>query len=99
MRHPVEMLEQWTTAVFAACDMPAETAGLAATMLVRSEMRGYRTHGLGRIPSYVERLQAGDFNARADMRHRSFPGGIVLDADGAMGQIAGPQAVTLGLEA
>ncbi len=33
------------------------------------------------------------------MSHRSFPGGIVLDADGAMGQVAGPHAVQLGLEA
>lgn len=99
MRRRVESLEQWTAAVFAACDMPAEAAGLAATMLVRSEMRGYRTHGLSRIPSYVERLLAGDFNARPNLRHRSFPGGIVLDADGAMGQIAGPHAVTIGLEA
>jgi LDH2 family malate/lactate/ureidoglycolate dehydrogenase len=66
---------------------------------VRSEVRDYKTHGMTRVASYVERLHAGDFNARANMQHRSFPGGIVLDADGAMGQVAGPHAVRLGLEA
>jgi LDH2 family malate/lactate/ureidoglycolate dehydrogenase len=99
MHHRIEFLQDWVAAVLTACDLPRDDARLAARMLVRSEMRGYRTHGLGRMPSYVERLQAGDFNARPRMHHRSFPGGIVLDADGAMGHIAGPRAVTLGLEA
>jgi LDH2 family malate/lactate/ureidoglycolate dehydrogenase len=68
-------------------------------MLVRSELRGYKTHGLTRVAAYVERLKAGDMNPRPSMRHRSMAGGIVLDADGAMGLVAGPHAVRLGLEA
>jgi LDH2 family malate/lactate/ureidoglycolate dehydrogenase len=96
---PLDRLQSWTSAVFEACDLPADAASLAARMLVRSEARGYKTHGLGRIPSYVDRIQAGDFNARPRMEHRSFAGGVVLEADGAMGQLAGPHAVTLGLAA
>ncbi|MGO4331768.1 Ldh family oxidoreductase [Cupriavidus sp. 2TAF22] len=92
-------LERWTAGVFESCGMPPDHAVEAATMLVRTELRGYKTHGMTRIPSYVDRLRAGDFNPRAAMTHRSFPGGIVLDADGAMGQVAGPLAVRLGLEA
>jgi LDH2 family malate/lactate/ureidoglycolate dehydrogenase len=92
-------LERWTTRVFETCRMPAEHAAEAAGMLVRSELRGYKTHGMTRVPSYVERLNAGDFNPRPALSHRAFPGGIVLDADGAMGQVAGPLAVRLGLEA
>ncbi len=99
MRVAKQVVEGWMTQVFAACDMPAADAALAASLLLRSELRGYKTHGLSRIASYVERLQAGDFNPRPAMRHRSMPGGIVLDADGAMGQVAGPRAVELGLEA
>lgn len=99
MRHTPEALERWAAQVFGACDVPAAEAALAASMLVRSELCGYRTHGMTRVASYVERLRAGDFNPRAVMSHRSFPGGIVLEADGAMGQIAGPRAVELGLEA
>ena len=92
-------LERWTAGVFETCGMPADHAAEAATMLVLSELRGYKTHGLTRVPSYVDRLRAGDFNPRPAMSHRSFPGGIVLDADGAMGQVAGPLAVRLGLAA
>lgn len=76
-----------------------EHARTAAHMLVRSEMRGYKTHGLTRLPSYLDRLRAGDFNPEPVMAHTSIPGGVVLDADGAMGQVAGPEAVRLGLDA
>lgn len=79
--------------------MPAGDAQLAGALLVRSELRGYRTHGMTRVASYVERLRAGDFNPRPAMRQRACPGGIALDADGAMGQIAGPRAIELGREA
>ena len=99
IRWSAQSLERWTSAVFESCGVAPEHAVQAATALVRSELRGYKTHGMTRVPSYVERLRAGDFNPRAAMSHRTFPGGIVLDADGAMGQVAGPHAVRLGLEA
>lgn len=68
---------------------------------MRSELRGYATHGLTRLPSYVRRLRSMDFNPRPSMRHRSFAGGIVLDAhaDSGMGHVAGPHAVRLAREA
>ncbi|WP_011296104.1 Ldh family oxidoreductase [Cupriavidus necator] len=99
IRWSPQVLERWTAKVFVSCGVTAHHAAEAAAALVRSELRGYKTHGMTRVPSYVDRLRAGDFNPHASMTHRSFPGGIVLDADGAMGQIAGPHAVRLGLEA
>jgi LDH2 family malate/lactate/ureidoglycolate dehydrogenase len=99
MRHPPEPLQSWATTVFEVCGMPPEDAALAASLLVRSELRGYRTHGVARIASYVDRLRAGEYNARPRTRHDAVPGGIVVDADGAMGQVAGPYAIKVGLEA
>lgn len=94
-----DALTQWTAAVLETCDVPPDQATEAATMLVRSELRGYKTHGMTRLASYVDRLNSNAFNPRPHMTSRSFPGGIVLDADGAMGHIAGPCAVRLGLDA
>ncbi|KWR83774.1 Ldh family oxidoreductase [Cupriavidus sp. IDO] len=98
-RYSPATLEQWIAAVFEASDVPAAHAAQAADVLVRSELRGYKTHGLTRVASYADRLAAGDFNPRPAMTHRVFPGGVVLNADGAMGQVAGPHAVRLGLQA
>ncbi|AQV96745.1 sulfolactate dehydrogenase [Cupriavidus necator] len=99
IRWNTDQLARWAAAVFETCGVAPDQATEAAAALVRSELRGYKTHGLTRVPSYVERLRAGDFNPHPEMSHKAFPGGIVLDADGAMGQIAGPRAVQLGLEA
>lgn len=97
--HSVTALERWTTDILESCGVPRDEALVAGGLLVRSDLRGYSTHGLSRLPSYVERLQAGDFNPRPDMRHRAFPGGIVLDSDRAMGHVACPHAVQLARDA
>jgi len=96
---PPATLERWTTQLFESCGVPLDQAAEAAAIIVRSELRGYGTHGMTRVASYVERLQSGDFNPTPAMRDHVFPGGVVLDADGAMGQIAGPYALRLGLKA
>jgi LDH2 family malate/lactate/ureidoglycolate dehydrogenase len=98
-RYDAQAIEAWTAQAFESCGVPCEQAAEAAAMLVRSELRGYKTHGLTRVAAYVERLRAGDMNPRPAMRHREMPGGVVLDADGALGQVAGPHAVRLGLAA
>jgi LDH2 family malate/lactate/ureidoglycolate dehydrogenase len=98
-RYSAESLERWTTQVFASCGVPQDDAHQAAQLLVRSDLRGQETHGLTRLASYVQRLAASDFNATPNITHRSFAGGIVMDADGAMGQVAGPHAVRLAAEA
>jgi len=97
--HSIKSLTHWSASVLESCQVPPEEALQAAHLLVRSDLRGYTTHGMTRLPSYVERLLANDFNPRAQLRHREFPGGIVLDADGAMGQIAGGLAIRLALQA
>lgn len=96
--HPIDSLTHWTTRILESCELAPEDALQAAQLLVRSELRGYSTHGMTRLPSYVERLLAKDFNPCARMQHREFPGGVVLDADGAMGQVAGAHAVRLALQ-
>ena len=55
-RHP-EIIEAWTARIFETCGVPQDHAAEAASMLVRSELRGYKTHGMTRLASYVARLQ------------------------------------------
>ena len=94
--HPDE-LERWAADVFVRSGLANENARTAAHMLVRSDMRGWRTHGLSRVASYVQRLETGEFNPRPDMRHTAREGIVVFEADGAMGHVAAPAAVALGL--
>jgi len=95
----VTALTRWTSAILESCGVSQPDALLAGDLLVRSDLRGYATHGLTRLPSYVQRLRAGEFNARPRLQHRRFAGGIVLDADLGMGHVVGPHAVQLAREA
>jgi len=95
----IDALTGWTAEVLRSCGVPSGDAQQAALLLVRSEARGYDTHGLTRLPSYVERLLARDFNPQPHMQHRDLVGGIVLDADNAMGHVAAAHAIDLALRA
>jgi len=97
--HSVVALTRWTAAILESCGVPQQDALLAGELLVRSDLRGYATHGLTRLPSYVQRLRSKEFNPRPRLQHRAFGGGVVLDADLGMGHVVGPHAVRLGGEA
>ena len=61
-------------------------------------MRGVRTHGLIRLPTYVDKLASGEYNPTPRMRWSRRPGVIHLDADDAMGQIAAARAIDAACE-
>ena len=81
-RHRPAELEQWTTESIRTMWSIAGACRYQRGSLVRTEARGYKTHGLTRVPSYIERLQTGVFNPRPHMRYQSTAGGTVVDADG-----------------
>lgn len=91
--YPSAVLLDWSTHVFTAQGLPGQDAAEVSRRLLRSELRGYGTHGLTRIPAYVERLQSGAFNARPSIQVQRRAGGVVLDCDGAMGQVAAAWAM------
>lgn len=98
-RYAVAALERWVSTVLCRTGVPPQHAATAAGLLVRSDLRGYETHGIARLPTYVERLRAKEFNPAPVMRHLTSPGLVVFEADGAMGHVAAPAAIDVGLEA
>jgi LDH2 family malate/lactate/ureidoglycolate dehydrogenase len=87
-------LEGWTSRMFAAAGMSDEHAGSAARMLVDTSLRGIDTHGISRVPTYMELLAQGDSKAKPDIRIEDRGAFLVIDADRALGQVAGPLAMT-----
>jgi L-2-hydroxycarboxylate dehydrogenase (NAD+) len=75
-------------AVFMACGMSAADAGLLAASLVKADQRGIHSHGVLRVPDYVEKLTVGGVDPRGQPRLASERGGaLVIDGGNAMGQI------------
>jgi LDH2 family malate/lactate/ureidoglycolate dehydrogenase len=73
---------------------PADADTVAAT-LVRSDARGWRTHGIARIASYVQMIEDGSFNPRPVIRSELRAGALVVDADRGMGQVVGREILQL----
>lgn len=94
MRLPVEVLENEVIRFLVHLGLPSDDAAAASEVLVEAEAEGLSSHGLGRLPIYASQLQAGGLNARPEMRlTRSRPGVAVLEADRALGPVAGLRAV------
>jgi len=98
-RFTVEELSGRVVAALLRSSVPEEDARTVAACLLAAELEGQTSHGLVRLPLVVRRLRSGLINARPRMRvHGTQPAAAVLDADNALGPVAGARAVDLAVE-
>ncbi|RYC05940.1 Ldh family oxidoreductase [Nocardioides zhouii] len=95
----VGQVRDWGTRVLCAVGVPVDAAAAVTESLIFADLRGVSTHGMLRLPTYVERLRAGGINARARVRVVSDLGAlVVLDADAGPGASTGVEAADLAIE-
>lgn len=87
-RYALEDLTRWAAAALDTAGVPPPHARTAARLLVRSDARGYGTHGLTRMRTYLDRLRTGDFNPRPALAIERVGAAWKVDADGALGHVA-----------
>ncbi|MGA7490256.1 MAG: Ldh family oxidoreductase [Xanthobacteraceae bacterium] len=88
-------LERFASALFQATGVAAVMADEWAKSLVWANLRGTDSHGVLRIPGYIERLTQKAINPNPDMRVEKRAGAIaVLEADRAPGAVAMARAMT-----
>jgi LDH2 family malate/lactate/ureidoglycolate dehydrogenase len=98
-RVPAEDLLRVVTDIFAACGMKGDDSQLLAETLVHADLRGVHSHGTLRVPDYVKKLMKDGVNPHGRPRIVGGRGAaIVVDADNAMGQIAGTFAMQAAIE-
>src|SRR6266404_8697227 len=82
-------LQRFASHLFVAAGVAPSMADEWAKSLVWANLRGTDSHGVLRIPSYVDRLKNKIMNATPDMRVVLRAGAIaVLEADRAPGAVA-----------
>jgi ureidoglycolate dehydrogenase (NAD+) len=82
-------LEHFASALFQAAGVAPAMADEWAKSLVWANLRGVDSHGVLRIPGYIERLKTKAINPTPDMRVEKRAGAIaVLEADRAPGAVA-----------
>src|ERR1700757_2867202 len=82
-------LQRFASSLFAAAGVAPPMADEWAKSLVWANLRGVDSHGVLRIPGYIERLKTKAINPAPDMRVEQRSGAIaILEADRAPGAVA-----------
>jgi uncharacterized oxidoreductase len=93
-----DALERLVRDIFVAAGCDAAEAGRIAAHLLGANLAGHDSHGVARVPRYVEWLQAGfivkDQRVETVTESDSF---ALLDGGFGFGQTVAPQAVALGI--
>lgn len=92
-------LETWVARVFRGAGLDENSAVLAAKRLLLADITGVRTHGIARLPSYWHQLGKGGLNAKPAIADTWRGSVLVIDADLGLGQVVGPRAFALALDA
>ncbi len=95
---PAQRLDAYVAAIFRAAGCDAAESQRISTHLLGANLAGHDSHGVARVPRYVEWLQAG-FVVKAQTAEVVTDGGCfaLLDGHFGFGQTVAPQAVELGI--
>lgn len=90
--------KEFVQGLFESLGVEANAAEIVADHLTQAEMRGLASHGLSRIPFYTAKLRGGGYKAAPHMCIvRESESCALLDADDALGAVAGRQAMELAM--
>lgn len=91
---------KFVTDVFKHLGVREEDAKLTADVVVQSDVTGVNTHGLARMPMYVRRLQQKAVNPTPNIRQTNESENLIaLDGDNGPGNVVGPTAINMCIEA
>lgn len=99
-------LTAFTTRIFEAVGVPTDDAAIVAASLVGANLRGHDSHGVMRVPQYVDFLQRGEYRIGVELKvEKATPAVVVADGGWGLGQVQAhrlldlilPRARSLGL--
>jgi L-2-hydroxycarboxylate dehydrogenase (NAD+) len=89
-----ETVRSFVSALFQSQSVPAADADRVAECLVQADLRGVSSHGVGRVPIYLERLRKGLVNARPDIKvERSATAAARVEGDNGLGFLVATRAM------
>jgi uncharacterized oxidoreductase len=98
MRFDQTILRTFSLDILEGLGAPAETAQLVADSLVRADLRGYGTHGIGIIPLYAEMVDDGAIDPIATPTVERGDGVTArVDGQAGFGQLAAREATAEGI--
>jgi uncharacterized oxidoreductase len=96
---PVDVLTAAVHRIFAAAGCDEQEAARIAGDLVDANLTGHDSHGVGRVPGYIDWMRSGFVHAGRSATVATDGGAFaVLDGNRGFGQTVAAQAVALGVE-
>lgn len=87
-RVSLEKLIELGTRIFMTCGLVEEDAHTLAETLTKADARGVKSHGVVRIPSYIQMFKDGDFGTKMNLvTIKETPVSAVIDAGNAPGAV------------
>lgn len=94
-----DMADVFARRLLEAHGVPAHDAAVIAGCLVRADLRGVDTHGLARLPGYLDRVRRGLINPRPDLSpQRVTPVAAALDGQDAFGFVVATRAMAAAMD-
>ena len=94
-----QTLETYAKECFTEAGLPEADAATEAEVLVWANLRGVDSHGVQRIPAYLDMIDKGWMNPTPDIQIlKESPAVLFMDADRALGPIATVQAMDAVIE-
>lgn len=99
IRVPREKLTDWVVRLFENADIARADAEVCAEILVIADVRGIESHGVARLPYYLNKLKDGSINANPKPRIlHEMPAVALFHGDDGMGPVVGKQAMELAIK-
>jgi len=97
-RLDVSALQDFISSAFRAAGMSPKDAAIGANVLVRTEARGFVTHGVRHVARYVRAMQAGGVDPRASFEIiRETPSTATVDGNAGLGHVVATKAMGLAM--
>lgn len=93
-RFPQAQVQQFGADLLAAAGMAEPDADAAVAHLLIADLRGVESHGMARMPTYVNRLLRGLIDPEAQVSiEREWASTLALNGNNALGLLVGPEAM------
>jgi LDH2 family malate/lactate/ureidoglycolate dehydrogenase len=99
VRVPVDELRTLVSETFVAAGMSADHAATTAEPFIWANLRGIDSHGVSRVPRYLELFASGESNPTPKIAiRRPRPATLIVDADRAPGPLALSEAMRAAID-
>lgn len=99
MKITAEKLKELVCSVFTSVGISSDEADIVSSSLVESNLAGHDSHGVIRLPRYVQAIRKGDINIRAKIRIvKQNSGNFVIDGNWGFGQVIAKKTMEMAIK-